>query len=103
MQRRILLIHSPQSSGEGTMKKFQAALVLAAAVALLLQAAAYGSPPVVKNVVASSPINGGGYPVPPGRSRPLAGTCGPISLNANHSESWLAVKPGSETLVGSSK
>jgi hypothetical protein len=85
------------------VKKLHAALVLAAALALSVQAVAYAAPPLVKNVVASSPVNGGGYPVPAGASLPTPGTCGPISLNANHSESWLAVKPGSETLVGSSK
>src|SRR5439155_8161374 len=74
-----------------------------AVLALVVQAAAYGAPPLVKNVVASSPVTGGGYPVPAGASLPTPGTCGPISLNANHSESWLAVKPGSETIVGSSK
>jgi len=86
------------------VKKLQVALILAAALALVLQAAAYGSPqPLVTNVVASSPLDGGGYPVPAGASLPTPGTCGPISLNSNHSESWLAVKPGTETLVGSSK
>ena len=85
------------------MKKLLVALVLGAALALVLQAAAYGSPPTAKNVVVSSPLNGGGYPVPAGASLPTPGTCGPISLNSNHSESWLAVKPGTETLVGSSK
>src|SRR6266704_330997 len=55
------------------------------------------------NVVASSPTTGGGYPVPPGSRVPLAGTCGPGPFNANHSESWVAVKPGTEDLVGSSK
>jgi len=55
------------------------------------------------NVVASSPVAGGGYPVPPGSTKPLPGTCGPQSLNSNHSESWLAVKPGTEDIVGSSK
>ena len=86
------------------MKKLQVALILAAALALVLQAAAYGSPqPLVTNVVVSSPVDGGGYPVPAGASLPTPGTCGPISLNSNHSESWLAVKPGTETLVGSSK
>jgi hypothetical protein len=85
------------------VKQLHAALVLVAALALAVQAAAHAAPPLVKNVVASSPASGGGYPVPPGASLPTPGTCGPISLNANHSESWLAVKPGSETLVGSSK
>jgi hypothetical protein len=55
------------------------------------------------NVVASSPVLGGGYPVPPGSTKPLPGTCGPQLLNSNHSESWLAVKPGTEDIVGSSK
>jgi hypothetical protein len=55
------------------------------------------------NVVASTPTAGGGYPVPPGSRVPLAGTCGPGPFNANHSESWLAVKPGTEDLVGTAK
>jgi hypothetical protein len=55
------------------------------------------------NVVASSPTTGGGYPVPPGSRVPVAGTCGSGPFNANHSESWLAVKPGTEDLVGTSK
>jgi hypothetical protein len=55
------------------------------------------------NVVASSPTVGGGYPVPPGSRVPLAGTCGPGPFNANHSESWLAVRPGTEDLVALSK
>jgi hypothetical protein len=55
------------------------------------------------NQVASSPTSGGGYPVPPGSRVPDAGTCRPGPFNANHSESWIAVKPGTEDLVGSSK
>ena len=55
------------------------------------------------NVVASSPTSGGGYPVPPGQTVPDAGTCRPGPFDANHSESWIAVKPGGEDLVGSSK
>jgi hypothetical protein len=54
-------------------------------------------------VVASAPTNGGGYPVPAGSRVPLAGTCRQGPFNANHSESWLAVKPGTEDLVGTSK
>src|SRR5262249_4455166 len=34
---------------------------------------------------------------------PVAGTCRPGPFNSNHSESWLAVKPGTEDLVGTSK
>src|SRR5439155_19147388 len=55
------------------------------------------------NAVASTPTTGYGYPVPPGSRVPVAGTCREGSFNANHSESWLAVKPGTEDLVGSSK
>jgi hypothetical protein len=55
------------------------------------------------NVVASSPTTGGGYPVPQGSRVPVAGTCRSGPFNANHSESWLAVKPGTEDLVGTSK
>jgi hypothetical protein len=55
------------------------------------------------NVVASTPTNGAGYPVPPGSRVPEAGTCRLGPFNANHSESWIAVKPGTEDLVGSSK
>jgi hypothetical protein len=57
----------------------------------------------VSNVVASSPTSGGGYPVPPGSRVPVAGTCREGPFNANHSESWLSVKPGTEDLVGTSK
>jgi len=77
-----------------------------AALALLALAAvgqAAAATPTLENIVASSPVAGGGYPVPPGATRPNEGTCGPISLNSNRSESWLAVKPGTETIVGSSK
>src|SRR5437879_3892430 len=55
------------------------------------------------NVVASTPFTGGGYPVPQGSRVPVAGTCGAGPFNANQSESWIAVKPGTEDLVGSSK
>jgi hypothetical protein len=55
------------------------------------------------NVVATSPTSGGGYPIPPGSRVPLAGTCRKGPFNANHSESWIAVKPGTEDLIGSSK
>ena len=54
------------------------------------------------NTVASSPVEGGGYPVPPGSTKPQP-PCGTHPLNSNHSESWLGVKPGTEDIVGSSK
>src|SRR5437879_6748239 len=55
------------------------------------------------NQVAGAPTFGGGYPIPAGSRVPLAGTCRPGPFNANHSESWLAVKPGTEDLVGRAK
>ena len=55
------------------------------------------------NQVASEPTSGGGYPVPSGSTVPSAGTCRQGEYNANLSESWLAVKPGTEDLVGTSK
>src|SRR5439155_1430715 len=55
------------------------------------------------NQVASSPTSGAGYPIPAGSRVPDAGTCRSGPFNANHSESWIAVQPDSENLVGSSK
>jgi hypothetical protein len=82
------------------------ALVLA--VTLVLQASSAGaaasplwsSAVAFTNVVASSPVAGGGYPANP---EYVPGTCGPQQLNSNRSESWIAVKPGTEDLVGTSK
>ena len=54
------------------------------------------------NMIVSTPTSGGGYPEMP----PVAGGCvGPTlnNFNANHSESELAVKPGTEHIVGTSK
>jgi hypothetical protein len=94
------------------MKRLRMALVALGATALPLCAApaasANGGSPwsatvPFTNLVASSPTTGGGYPVPPGSRVPTAGTCRRGPFNANHSESWLAVKPGTEDLVGSSK
>jgi hypothetical protein len=61
------------------------------------------SPVTTTNEVASSPTTGGGYPVPPGQTFPNSGTCRAGTFDSNHSESWLAVQPGTENLVGSSK
>jgi hypothetical protein len=55
------------------------------------------------NQVASSPAKGGGYPVPAGQTAPEPGTCRLGDYNSNRSESWLAVQPGTENLVGASK
>src|SRR4051794_5813918 len=59
--------------------------------------------PVAANVIASAPVTGGGYPVPPGATRPAAGTCRAGLYDSNRSESWIAVRPGSESLAGTSK
>ncbi len=79
------------------------AVVFALAGAAPATAAGWNSSLLVSNQVASAPITGGGYPVPTGATAPSLGTCRPGDYNSNHSESWLAVKPGTEDLVGSSK
>jgi hypothetical protein len=65
-------------------------------------AGAWSSHVPATNTVVSSPTSGGGYkeftPVPGGCVGPS-----PNNFNANHSESHLAVMPGSEQIVGSSK
>jgi hypothetical protein len=87
------------------MRKPIGALVAFLALAVVPSAAAGGwtSSVPFTNVVATSPTSGAGYPVPEGSRVPVAGTCRPGPFNANHSESWLAVKPGTEDLVGSAK
>src|SRR5438309_2096038 len=55
------------------------------------------------NQVANQVVTGGGYPVPAGSTAPTPGTCRQGTYNANRSESWVAVKPGTEDLVGTSK
>ena len=54
------------------------------------------------NQPAATLTTGGGYPVPAGQTYPNAGTC-TTGTFTNRSESWLAVKPGTEDLVGVSK
>jgi len=75
-------------------------LVLNASAAGSAAAGLWSSTVAFSNVVASSPVMGGGYPAQPAY---VPGTCGPQPLNSNHSESWIAVKPGTEDLVGASK
>jgi len=82
------------------------ALILAITVVLQASSAGAAASPLwssavaFTNVVASSPVAGGGYPANP---EYVPGTCGPQQLNSNRSESWIAVKPGTEDLVGTSK
>ena len=84
----------------------RAAVALAALSALVMSGAGSAvswQTPVGTNVVADGVITGGGYPVPPGATRADPGTCRSGLYNANRSESWIAVKPGTETLIGNSK
>ena len=87
------------------MRKLTGVLFALAALAVVPSAAAGGWTTSIPftNVVATTPTSGAGYPVPAGSRVPVAGTCGAGPFNANHSESWIAVKPGTEDLVGSSK
>src|SRR5215472_13846537 len=62
----------------------------------------WSSPVTAVNTVVSTPTSGGGYPENP----PVAGGCvgpSPNNFNSNHSESELAIEPGTEQIVGSSK
>src|SRR6478672_9591017 len=86
------------------MKSIALAAGVAAAISCTgVASAATWETPVATNVVADAAIRGGGYPVPPGATRPDAGTCRPGLYNSNRSESWIAVMPGTESLVGVSK
>jgi hypothetical protein len=80
-----------------------AAVACALVVSTAASAADWTSSVAFTNQVASTPFKGGGYPVPPGANAPLPGTCRLGDYNSNESESWIAVKPGTEDLVGSSK
>ena len=98
----------PIEGGENVRRSIAAAVATLAAVALAaITPAANASAGtwtwIGTNQVASSPTSGGGYPIPAGSWVPDAGTCRSGPFNANHSESWIAVQPDSENLVGSSK
>jgi hypothetical protein len=79
------------------------ALGLTAADARVANAQLWGTSVPATNTVVSQPVTGGGYPVPPGQTAPDPGTCRAGQYNSNFSESWLAVEPGTEDLVGTSK
>ncbi len=80
-----------------------AAVLCALAWAATAGAAGWNTDVYFTNQVASTPTTGGGYPVPDGATAPDPGTCRLGNYNSNHSESWIAVKPGTEDLVGASK
>jgi hypothetical protein len=85
------------------LSKLFVALVPLAALVVAANASAAGwtSSVPFTNQVASSPVSGAGYPAADGSPEP--GQCGPGQMNSNRSESWLAVQPGTENLVGTSK
>src|SRR5205823_6142250 len=82
---------------------FAVAVLFVSAFASSAGAAGWSTSVFVTNQTASSPTTGGGYPVPDGANAPDPGTCRLGNYNSNHSESWIAVEPGTEDLVGSSK
>ena len=82
---------------------YAAAAVAALAITTTASAAGWTTTVPFTNQVATSPTTGGGYPNPPGSSGPVPGTCRLGKYNSNHSESWIAVQPGTENLVGTSK
>src|SRR4029453_567797 len=90
---------------EAAMKKLAGTLLVLAVVLVpnIALAAPWTSSVSFTNQVASSPFRAGGYPVPPGQTAPDPGACWLGRHNANRSESWIAVKPGTEDLVGTSK
>lgn len=87
------------------MKRFVAVMVALAMLAQvpIVSAGGWSSAVSFTNQVVSSPTQGGGYPIAAGQTAPQPGTCRLGGYNSNHSESWLAVQPGTENLVGSSK
>src|SRR5919198_4355 len=90
-------------SREGKMRRLAACSIALFALVWGPSAFAAGwttSVPVT-NQVASSSTPGWGYPDPSGA--PTPGTCTSGPFNSNRSESWLAVEPGTENLVGTSK
>jgi hypothetical protein len=99
------LAESLPGGGETVVKRLVLGIAVASVLAFAPAASAetWSSSVPFTNVVASSPFEGGGYPVPPGSTAPLPGTCRLGDYNANRSESWIAVQPGTENLVGTSK
>src|SRR5215212_3860789 len=98
------MIRGSAKQGGTTMRTSLAAVAVAVAAVSVAAGASADLPDFVgSNAVASSPVQGGGYPVPPGSTKPQPGTCRAGSYDSNRSESWIAVKPGTEDLIGVSK
>jgi hypothetical protein len=77
---------------------------LALAVAAPAAAGTWTSSVPFTNVIGNTPFQGGGYAgYDPGATAPNPGSCRLGNYNANLSESWIAVQPGTENLVGTSK
>ena len=88
------------------MKRFLAVGLAVSGLAFAPGASAAGWPSSVPytNVVASKPFQGGGYAgYDPGATAPNPGSCRLGDYNANLSESWISVQPGTENLVGTTK
>jgi hypothetical protein len=85
------------------VRRLSVALVAAVALGIVSSASAASWTTIVPftNAVASSPAPGWGYPAD--ASGPVPGTCTSGPFNSNRSESWIAVKPGTEDAVGVSK
>jgi hypothetical protein len=85
------------------VKRVAFAFVAFTALAVASSAAAGGWTTSVPrtNSVASTPAPGWGYPAADGS--PVPGQCEAGLFNSNRSESWIAVKPGTEDAVGVSK
>jgi hypothetical protein len=92
-----------QERGESVRKVIFALVVVVAGLTAASSAFAAGwdSSVLFTNQVASVPVQGAGYPDPDGTPDP--GTCEAGSMNSNRSESWIAVQPGTENALGTSK
>jgi hypothetical protein len=88
------------------MKRLIAAVIAVGAFAAPASAAAgtWTSSVPFTNVIGNTPFKGGGYAgYDPGATAPNPGSCRLGDYNANLSESWISVQPGTENLVGTSK
>jgi hypothetical protein len=80
------------------------AALSACALAASASAGGWSSSVPFRNQVADQVVAGGGYAgYDPGATAPNPGSCRLGLYNANRSESWIAVNPGTEDLVGTSK